>query len=96
MLLVPIQYFLGIVCFLSETLLTNSTERLNARGHLSIFLLCKLTAGCSSALRVSEPRSLWSVFTSSDALSRIDKHKEKVLANRDTAAMSRQLFSVNC
>jgi hypothetical protein len=38
-LLVPIQYFLGIVCFLSKTHLTNSTVRLNARGHFSIFLL---------------------------------------------------------
>lgn len=41
--------FPGIVCFVSETLLTNSTERLNARGHISIVLLCKLTAGCFTA-----------------------------------------------
>ena len=35
MLLVPLQYFLGIVCFLSKTLLTNSPVCLKSRGHLS-------------------------------------------------------------
>lgn len=51
-LLVPIQYFLGIVCFLSKTLLTKNAVCPDTRGHISLALAFKtLTAGCFTAIQ---------------------------------------------
>lgn len=84
MLLVPLQYFPGIVCFLSETLVTKSTVCLNGTGHISIFLLLGPSRLAASS-GLSETRHVrWGFH----ALRRVDlletSTKEKVLTNRGT------------
>lgn len=76
MLLVPLQYFLGIVCFLSKTLLTNNGPIcLKTRGHISIWFEHSPSWLLPSAPWDAELKFLFS--HASRYLSRVEKHKRE-------------------